>query len=501
MRLFPGRRTIKYIGLPAIVSAGLVWKGTSHYKSSVSWPTDDILLNVQVFHRHGDRLPATLLRNDRNTENELWANKPSKLYSILRYKSINKDDDTENFTTTNNTPIDDIYQWKNIAKRLNGTYIVHKKDNYNMNSPYLVSSKDTDKQTQDILSNMECWDSNYTKRLSRAYWTGQLSDNGVEGMIQLGIWLRERYINQFAFLSPTYNNDAKLSNPTMIIEANKTQQQINNENPSMYYISTNFTRTIQSADALLQGLYPLNNRYINSNIPIHVDYRNTWLYVEDQLQKENEVKLSENDDENMIVIKNKLLDFYGREDAVWLHICDAVGCRLHHGIDLPPEDVVSEQEIRDFINYVRFRSYHGMDRESVKLTTGVLLNKLVDNMNGLENKFVIYSGHDGTIQRLLVALANVKDFKFPWPAYSSHLIFEVWEKSIIKDEDKSDFMMSVKDWFNGIDRTRSKYVRVLYEGNIIHLNGEEFIPIDVFGDMWKDIMIDDETYWNRECVC
>eukprot|EP01084_Bolivina_argentea_P239236 402130_1 len=265
---------------------------------------------------------------------------------------------------------------------------------------------------------MECWDSNYTKRLSRAYWTGQLSDNGVEGMIQLGIWLRERYINQFAFLSPTYNNDAKLSNPTMIIEANKTQQQINNENPSMYYISTNFTRTIQSADALLQGLYPLNNRYINSSIPIHVDHRNTWLYPNPKckrgrkIQKENEIKLTENDDEDMIVIKKKLLDFYGREDAIWLHICEAIGCRLHHGIDLPPEDVVSEQEMRDFINYVSLRicKYHGMDRESVKLTTGVLLSKLVDNMNVLENKFVIYSGHDGTIQRLLVALANVKDF-------------------------------------------------------------------------------------------
>ena len=117
------------------IAIGLVWKGTSHYKSSSSWPTDDVLLNVQVFHRHGDRTPATLLRKDRDKENQLWANKVSKQYSPLRYKrnKDNPEDDDLNFTTkrqSNIKNLSEIYQWNNIAKKLNGTYIVHKKDNY-----------------------------------------------------------------------------------------------------------------------------------------------------------------------------------------------------------------------------------------------------------------------------------------------------------------------------------------------------------------------------------
>ena len=118
-------------------AAGLVWKGTSHYKSSSSWPREDILLNVQVIHRHGDRTPATLLRSDRSIENKLWANKPSKQYSPLRYtptQNTNTTDPIKSNLTTNdptNINLDQIYQWNNIAKKLNGTYIVHKEDNYN----------------------------------------------------------------------------------------------------------------------------------------------------------------------------------------------------------------------------------------------------------------------------------------------------------------------------------------------------------------------------------
>ena len=103
----------------------MIWKGQSHFNSSSSWPTDDVLLSVQVFHRHGDRTPVTLLRSDRDKENSLWASKPSKLYSNLRYDSSSK-----KLKTINNIPLNSIYQWNHIAARLNGTYIVHKPDNY-----------------------------------------------------------------------------------------------------------------------------------------------------------------------------------------------------------------------------------------------------------------------------------------------------------------------------------------------------------------------------------
>eukprot|EP01083_Nonionella_stella_P047815 127968_1 len=425
MRAFIGRRTLKYIGLPAIVSAGLVWKGRDHYKSARSWPTNDVLLNVQVIHRHGDRLPITLLRNDNEKEDALWAKKVKQ----------------------NTADTDEPFQWKHVSAKLNGTYMVHKKDNYDMESAYLVSSKDNDPQTHDILSNMHCWDRKYIQRENGRAWCGQLTDKGVQCMITLGTWLRERYVQQLAFLPPTYQN---MTNPHISIPPRKSKPK--QETPSVYYISTNFQRCIHSADALLQGLYPLQNRSEDSSIPIHCDVANTWLYPNP-------------------CIKQKLCTFYDI------------------GIDR--------------LEYVSSRmcKLHCLDRVSMRLSVGSLLNKLYQNMKHLETKFVVYSARDGTLQRLLVALANGNDFTFPWPSYSASLIFEVWEKNIIEEGDKDSFVMTIKDWMNGVDRSRAKYVRILYEGHVLHLNGDEFTPIDGFQQMWKDLMVNEDTYWDRECVC
>ena len=107
------------------------------WKNTLQDANDDKLLFVHVFHRHGDRTPATLLRiNDRNKEHQLWTNKISKQYSSLRY--INKDNsnsenDELNFLInpqSNINNLSELYQWNNISNKLNGTYIVHKKDNY-----------------------------------------------------------------------------------------------------------------------------------------------------------------------------------------------------------------------------------------------------------------------------------------------------------------------------------------------------------------------------------
>ena len=374
-----------------------------------------------------------------------------------------------------------------------------------MNSGYLVSSKDNDQQTRDILTNIKSWDYVYPHKLGRAYWSGQLTDIGVQQLYELGAYLRSRYIEKFAFLSPTFMINTN-TNPTEEEESGSTDF---NGPASLYYISSNFARTIQSADSLLQGLYPMEKREATTSIPIYVDNKETWFYPTSSCKRskkkreENEVKLIEMEDEKMVDIKRKLTDYYGRkgEDVEWLHVLESFLCRLSYGIDLPPESVVNEGEIREFIGYVNERvcKYHGMDRESLRLTVGGLLKVLVDNMD-VEGKMVLYSGHDGTIQRLLMALSD-GDFRFPWPKYGASLIFEVWEKEIVKDEDKENFVMGFKDWWNGNDRTRMKYVRVLYEGNVMRIDGEEFVSCKRLKEMWDDLMIDKESYWNRECVC
>ena len=232
-----------------------MWKGSTHQKASTSWPRNDVLLNVQVIHRHGDRNAISLLRNDRSKENDLWAKRVSKKYGLLQYNPSSDGSDKDVFSTKNGINLEDMFQWKHIAKKLNGSYIVHKTDNYDTeSSEYILNSKSTDSETQHKLSELKTWDILYTTKHNLAYWSGQLTDQGAEDLLKLGTWLRQRYVQKLAFLAPTYSEkDSKI-----------------------YTISTNFARTIQSADSLLTGLYPQQNRSNAGSIPIHTDHRETW---------------------------------------------------------------------------------------------------------------------------------------------------------------------------------------------------------------------------------
>lgn len=327
----------------------------------------------------------------------------------------------------------------------------------------------------------------------RGLWCGQLTDVGVEQCYELGTFLRDRYVDTFGFL-PSTHSAASTST-------------------KLHYISTNFTRTIQSADSVLRGLYPQRNRSTdNSDIAIHCDIASTWMYPNAQCRRskekhtENAHTLNAVDDPEMVALKGRIIDFYGTEnrDKGFLYVAEALCCRLAHSVDLPPTDLVSKDLLAKFIAYSseRICKMHGLDRETLRLSHGVLLAKLVRNMKGLEDRFLVYSAHDGTLQRLLVSLANGKDFRFPWPRYAASLIFEVWERQIERDTEKEKtFVESVTEWFSGEDRTRAKYVRILYEGNVVYLEGDEFTHISRFEEMWSDVMLDEETYWLDECVC
>lgn len=74
---------------------------------------------------------------------------------------------------------------------------------------------------------------------------GELTKLGREQEKKLGELLRDKYINQSHLLSQKYNpND-------------------------LYIRSTNFPRTINSAEAILSGLYPLSDRPVQQQIPIY----------------------------------------------------------------------------------------------------------------------------------------------------------------------------------------------------------------------------------------
>ena len=102
------------------------------------------------------------LRRDKKKEHSLWANKPSASYSVLRYDPSAADpltgDDSSCFTAKNDIDINDIYKWSNIAKKLNGSYIAHKNDNYSLMAPVKLCSIDPNPETQRQLQTMKTWD-------------------------------------------------------------------------------------------------------------------------------------------------------------------------------------------------------------------------------------------------------------------------------------------------------------------------------------------------------
>lgn len=82
------------------------------------------LLYVHAFFRHGERTPSFIF-HDISAANKLWTEKIDKSYSSVRLNHK-----TNAIFINNKIPEKEIFKWPNVAKRLNGTFIAHKKDNW-----------------------------------------------------------------------------------------------------------------------------------------------------------------------------------------------------------------------------------------------------------------------------------------------------------------------------------------------------------------------------------
>eukprot|EP01084_Bolivina_argentea_P086175 155758_1 len=391
----------------------------------------DKLVYVQILARHGDRTPIKLVNKDKTTEHRIW------IPTLSHYTLLNTNKNSSNYETENKEiTIDEIFSWTNISSNLSRCFLINTENNWDSNAKQInINNNNT-----------------YTKDIKYDHpWCGQLTKKGVNESNEFGKYLRNKY--------SSYLEQAKL-----------------------HCQSTNFARTIQTMDSILNGMYESDDNNVNQ-IPVHIDIPNCVLRFPSskicplfaEKSKENELYVSKKLgwDNEFIKFKKDFLSFYNREidDIDWNYLAASSICRLENKLDLPPENVITEIEIKNYINYVfrRAMKIYSLDRDIMRLSFAVLINKFLNGMKNKSDTFGIISGHDETIMLLLIAITNGEEVDFKWPKYLSAVIFEVWEKKLA-------------------NKNIERYVKVFYDKKIMKINGKECIQISELEQMWGDLI-------------
>ncbi|XP_060117665.1 lysosomal acid phosphatase [Heteronotia binoei] len=255
---------------------------------------------------------------------------------------------------------------------------------------------------------------------------GQLSQEGMRQHWDLGQALRRRYDG---FLNASYNRQ------------------------EIFIRSTDFDRTLMSAEANLAGLYPPEGQQVfNPNvswqpIPVHTvpgsverllkfpltpcpryeqlqnETRHTAEYMNKTVQNMEFLK--------MVAQKTGIQDI--SLESVW-SIYDTLFCEKTHQLPLPswitPNVMTRLQQLKDFSFQFLFGIYRRM--EKARLQGGVLLSQIRKNLTLAANtsahqylKMLVYSCHDTTLGALQMALDVYNGRQAP---YASCHMFELYQE-------------------------------------------------------------------------
>ncbi|XP_072046085.1 lysosomal acid phosphatase-like [Amphiura filiformis] len=228
---------------------------------------------------------------------------------------------------------------------------------------------------------------------------GQLTEHGMMQHYDLGQWLRRRYITDQHFLNETYV---------------RTEIKV---------ISTDYDRTIMSADSNLQGLYPrdkdLGKGMLWRPIPVFRLPEDCDLYLHDTTHhcprfkqltitnNQTKQKYIEDDKDFFKMVAEKAgLEFLNMRNIT--HLADTLHFEKLDG-RLPP-DWVTDDVMQRLINALHYWYIVDMNNQTVeyrKLFAGNLIKQIVgqlrNNTSGANNqtKLYMYSGHDSTVAALL----------------------------------------------------------------------------------------------------
>uniref|UniRef100_A0A8B9BHI7 Lysosomal acid phosphatase n=1 Tax=Anser brachyrhynchus TaxID=132585 RepID=A0A8B9BHI7_9AVES len=264
---------------------------------------------------------------------------------------------------------------------------------------------------------------------------GQLTQVGMRQQWELGQALRRRYRG---FLGAAYRRQ------------------------EIFIRSTDYDRTLMSAEANLAGLYPPERQQMfNPNIswqpiPVHTVPESGERLLKFPLnpcpryeQLQNETRHSPeyiNKTRENLQFLQMVANETGIRDVsletVW-SVYDTLFCEQVHKMDLPPwvtPDVMSQlKQLKDFGFEFLFGIHHRV--EKARLQGGVLLDNIRKNLTKAANasahqhlKLLAYSAHDTTLVALQMALDVYNKIQAP---YASCHLFELYQ------EDDGDFSVEM----------------------------------------------------------
>mmetsp|Transcript_16408 Transcript_16408/g.28456 ORF Transcript_16408/g.28456 Transcript_16408/m.28456 type:complete len:377 (-) Transcript_16408:231-1361(-) len=241
--------------------------------------------------------------------------------------------------------------------------------------------------------------------------------------------------------------------------------------------STNYCRTQQSAQSLLDGL--MHNKH-GETTPIHIlvpersqDVANPWD-ANDVLQNAvhkatAEDEFFERHEREHADIKQTLISElpHYKEDPkrfFWVYACDYFICRETHNLPIPEN---LKQCRSGTLNHTlkRFLKWYNVP-SLCDLAAGDLIRKIKSHMQTNDDSFLtVYSAHDITVLPVLCALEARKALLSPvyeehWPLYGSIINFE----HLISKHDNVG------------------YVRVLF-------NERELVPPTEFDIFWSSLLV------------
>ncbi|MCP4181213.1 MAG: histidine phosphatase family protein [bacterium] len=258
---------------------------------------------------------------------------------------------------------------------------------------------------------------------------GELTPLGMNQENKLGAKLRTRYVDDFELLPIKYKNN------------------------EMYVRSTDFNRTIQSAESLLNGLYPLglgpNLKNGNPALPaayqpipirtLPVPMDNLLLAHDAQINRFNDMcskyvyiteawKAVNKNYKNKFAAWSKIFGTKIKNVKDLGAIGDNLNVRERNGVAIPSGiskiDAKLIIYLSDWLQAQQFApkqigNYFG---NKFLVTLQKNMQKVIDSKQ--EYKYILYSGHDSSILPVMSALGVPLKLN---PPYASHIDFELYK--------------------------------------------------------------------------